>query len=414
MHKSLTRSLGLLLIYIITLTAPAAAQTAMDTLVFRTGEPRIAPEAKGELRATVDALAFMRDNEYESSLSKGYTLPGVWLAPSLSYQPLRNLKVEVGAHMLHFWGANSYPNVPYAALTSVEADDDTRAFHCVPMFRANLQLTPSVNIVLGTLYGRGQHGLAAPLYNDELNLSADPEAGVQLLVETRPVSLDVWVNWDTFIFKNDDGQETFTFGISSRFRPSRRTARAQWYIPLQILFRHTGGEINYEADDRTVKTWLNAATGAGVTVPLRTKLPVRLGGEVLAAYFGQNSGQALPFDNGVGFQAKATAQVWRFNAQAAYWWCKDFISLFGNPLYGAASVTSEGLTFDKPHMVTARVEYSQYLGKGFALGAHADLFHHFGADVHSTTEGAGRAKSANSLAFGIFLRVSPSFLIKKF
>lgn len=397
------------------MVAATAAYAQMDTLVYGARHVEIDPAAKGELRAVIDAMPFVRDNEYKSSMVKGYTLPGLWIDPSVSYQPLGNLKIELGAHLLHFWGANKYPNYNYSKLAGWNGKTTQTGFHCVPVFRAQMQLLRNLNVVVGTLYGKSNHGLVAPLYNEELDLSADPETGVQVLWNSRPLHLDAWVNWESFIFKNDKGQESFSFGLSARVRPSRAAAHAQWYIPVQLLFQHHGGEINYAAADRTVKTWLNAAAGAGVEIPLPThRLPVKLGFEATAAYFGQQSGDVLPFEKGYGMLATASAQVWRCKASLGYWRCKDFVSILGNPLYGAMSIDREGMIYNKPQMLTAHLEYAQELGKGFSWGLHADVYNQFAADAYIPEEGWSRQPSTLNFAAGIYVRVNPSFLIKKF
>lgn len=400
------------LVCVLALTLPARAQ--MDSLVYGVQRVSIDPEAKGELRATLDAMPFVRDNEFKSPLVKGYTLPGVWMDPTLSYQPLKNLKLEVGAHLLRYWGETEYPNLHYSGLATRNDGKSQHGVHCVPIFRAHMQLTPALNVVVGTLYGQAQHGLARPLYNDEQCLSGDPETGVQVLVDVPAMKLDAWVNWENFIFRNDSDQEAFTFGVSARFRPSRRTARAQWYIPLQAVFQHHGGEVNFAAEDRVIKTWMNAATGVGLDLPLRTKLPASLNFELLAAAFGQNKGEALPFDNGFGLGAKAEARVWRCKATLGYWHSHDFVSILGSPLYGSMSIDHAGLTLRPPNSLAFRLEYAQPLGKGFAWGIHADVLNQFA--THSLSPDLGRQREPNALNFaaGIYVRVSPSFLIKKF
>lgn len=410
----MTKFVRILATLFVGILLPLCLHAQTDSLVYITPSTQVLPEGKGELRGAVDAMVFMRDNEYESDLVKGYTLPGMWLAPTLSYQPLRNLKIEAGAHLLHFWGANRYPIGSYRVLPAEGDGKTTRAFHAMPVFRANMQLTQNFNIVLGTLYGKSNHGLIAPLYNEEHNLSSDPETGLQFLWNIPWMKLDAWVSWEDFIFKNDDQQESFVFGLSTRFRPSRRTARAQWYIPVQAIFRHEGGEINSEAEDRSVKTWLNAATGAGVDIPLRTRIPVKLNFEGMLAYYSQQSGTALPFENGYGLYAKASAQVWRFGISAGYWYCKDFISILGNPLYGAASTENAQTKLNEPHTVTARVEYAQQLGKGFSWAVHADVYNQIETDVFKPETGWTRGKSACNFAAGICLRINPDFLLKKF
>ena len=408
--------LSLLLIYIL-LSLPAVSQVRVDSLVFANDSTiSVTPRHKGELRATIDALAFFRDNEYNSKdVLKGYTLPGMWLMPTLSYQPLSNLRIEAGAHMLHYWGANAYPKSNYTNLAHYDAQSTTKAFHCTPVFRANLQLNNHVNVVLGTLYGKSTHQLSEPLYNSEMNISADLETGLQVLWQNTWLRFDSWVNWQDFIFKDDDTQERFTFGLSARFLPSRHAARTQWYLPLQLLMQHTGGEINTTATDRQIKTWLNAATGAGVNVPLATRLPVELGGEVIATYYSQQKGDVLPFNKGYGIMAKAQARVWHFGLTMGYWQAHQFISIFGSPLFGAMSQSTDGLTFDNPRMAFARIEFAQTLGHGFSWGIQFDYDQHWQKRIVNIKNGTqSRPSSTSDIAAGIYLRMTPSFLIKKF
>ena len=93
---------------------PATVFAQLDSLVFDVERTAIHPEQRGELRLHVAGMPFVLDNEYKSKLVKGYTLPGIWLDPTVSYQPLPNVKIALGAHMLHFWGAEKYPNFNYS------------------------------------------------------------------------------------------------------------------------------------------------------------------------------------------------------------------------------------------------------------------------------------------------------------
>ena len=207
-HHSLTHTLMFRIIFLIFsfLFFPATVFAQLDSLVFDVERTAIHPEQRGELRLHVAGMPFVLDNEYKSKLVKGYTLPGIWLDPTVSYQPLPNVKIALGAHMLHFWGAEKYPNFNYSELASWSGRNIQNGFHCVPIFRAQMQLTKNVNVVLGTLHGKSNHGLIAPLYNDELNLSGDPETGVQVIWDSPHFRLDSWVNWESFIFRKDTGQ----------------------------------------------------------------------------------------------------------------------------------------------------------------------------------------------------------------
>ena len=156
-----------------------------------------------ELRFNLRNINFFRDNEYQGNLTKGYTLPGFRLLPSVSYQPLKILNLEVGAYMLHYWGANKYPNLNYSDMPSWKGEQTQSGFHVLPFLRAQVALTPNFQIVIGSIYGSVHHGLIEPLYNPETALSGDPETGLQFLWDTRWFKFDTWVNWESFIF--DDG-----------------------------------------------------------------------------------------------------------------------------------------------------------------------------------------------------------------
>ena len=120
-----------------------------------------------ELKLRFRNLNFFRNNEYKGKLVKGYTLPGLWILPSVSYQPLKTLKIEAGAYMLRYWGENQYPNTHYSNLPGHESEDTQSAFHAVPFFRIHYAPTSNLSLVLGNIYGRNNHGLIEPLYNKE-------------------------------------------------------------------------------------------------------------------------------------------------------------------------------------------------------------------------------------------------------
>lgn len=367
-----------------------------------------------ELKLNIDNVSFICDNEYEGRQAKGYTLPGIWIQPTVSYQPLRNVKVEAGVYMLRYWGANKYPNVNYSDIAEWKGDQTQDAFHYLPVMRVQIAPTDNFNIVLGTLHGKNSHRLAEPLYNKEMGLTADPEAGVQLLWNTKPLELDAWVNWDSFIFRNDTHQESFTFGTSIRLKANRPESPFHVYFPLQMLFQHRGGEINYMATQRTVQTWLNAAAGIGADIKTGNPLLTRLGIEALAAGFNTRQGALLPFDSGYGIYAKATADLWRFRISAGYWECKDFVTILGNPLFGAMSTSPDELTYDHPRTILANIRYAQTFGNLCSWGVYVDLFNQLPTDAWSPEPGNFRDTNSMNITAGLYIRINTSVLLKRF
>ena len=182
---------------------------------------------------------------------------------------------------------------------------------------------------------------------------------------------------------------------------------------MQLLAQHRGGEIDTIATN-SVQTLTNGALGVGAVWNAGYKWLKRVNVEVDVAGYYQQKGQLWPFDKGYGVYAEASADLADFRVKAGYWRCHRFISLFGSPFYGAVSMRDEGLTFDNPSMVHVGAEYSRELAKGFSLGIDVDLYAHLPATLHGTDREGQRSGSATSFSAGIYLRVNPSFLIKKF
>lgn len=401
----------LLWIFLLFLNIPLQAQ--MDSLLFLENS-KINENDTRKLSFCLDNLNFIKNNENKGCFTKGYTLPGLWLLPRFSYQPLKNLKVEAGLYMLRFWGSEAYPNFNYSDIATWKGEDYQHGFHAIPYFRVHYAVTPHFNIVMGHIYGRNNHQLIEPLYNPEMGLTADPESGLQLLWHTRPADVDMWVNWESFIFQNDNHQESFTYGLATRFKLNAPQSKIHVYMPLQALYQHRGGEINTEATDRSVKTWLNAAAGYGMDFHLRNRYFKKLNLEADFVYFAQQKGQLIPFDKGYGLHGKLTADIYRFRIHAGYWQCHNFATIFGNPLFGAISTYDKSVQYRDPKMLYFRLEYAQPIGKGFYWGIHTDVYNNFPADAYNATDGWHREPNAISFLAGIYLRLNMNFLIKQF
>ena len=64
--------------------------------------------------------------------------------------------------------------------------------------------------------------------------------------------------------------------------------------------------------------------------------------ELDATGYYQQAGEIWPFDSGYGLYARASADIYDFRVKTSYWTCEDFISMFGSPFFGAASMIDEG------------------------------------------------------------------------
>ena len=57
-----------------------------------------------QLFVELDNLSFFKNDEFKGDALKGYTLPGFWAQLKATYYLLPNVKLEVGAHGLRYFG----------------------------------------------------------------------------------------------------------------------------------------------------------------------------------------------------------------------------------------------------------------------------------------------------------------------
>lgn len=373
----------------------------------------------GQIRAEVNALAFFQNNEFSSRMQKGYTLPGAWMNPKITYTPLPQVYIEAGAHLMFYDGANRYPNYAYQDIARWKGNQHTHGVHALPWFRAQATFhrgghtDRSLNVILGNIYGCQNHQLIRPMFNAEQNLSSDPEMGFQLLLDRRHVHLDMWMNWQSYIFNLDSHQEAFTVGINSTLKWSRPERKIQWETPVQILVQHRGGELDTTA--LGVQTLCNGSVGARMTYrpsASRKFQHIRAEANVLGSW--QQSGSLWPFDLGVAFHAGAAiALLQGLQVEAGYVGIPhQFANLFGSPFFGTISTKFPGTVVRGLHTAYASASYfytfdklasRKYRSPQYQLGAQFDLY---------SVNPSGYSNSI-PFGFGLYMRVRPSFLLNK-
>lgn len=390
---------------------PAVLRAQFEDRLYRT-DYTLCPGHAGELRIGVENLSFFQDNEYAGAVMAGYTLPGLWLQPRLSYQPLENVRLELGVHMLVYHGAYKYPNYSYRDIAAWKGDQYQHGMHALPYFRVQLQMR-RLQLVLGDLYRGGNHRLIEPLYCSELNLTADPEAGFQLLYDAPRFHLDAWVNWESFIFRQDLHREAFTVGFSTETRYNAPDAPVHFYSPVQITIQHRGGEIDAVTPSR-VSTLMNAAAGIGAVWNVRRSLLKQVFAEADAVGYYQQSGTMWPLDRGYGAYATAGVRMGdNWQVRGGYFYGKDFISLLGLPYFGTVSTKHAGGVFDYMHTGFLTADYSRSFGRVFSMGAQVSLY--YSAPGAMTLNGVRtHEEAAASYSFGIFFRTNLDFLLKRF
>jgi len=370
---------------------------------------------KGQLSVDIDNLTFFKNNEYNSTAQKGYTLPGFWLQAKAVYYPLSTIKLEAGVHSIWFWGATMYPAFAYKEIATWKGKDYAHHVHALPFFRVHLALTDRMSLILGNLYGAANHRLIEPLYNPELNLTSDPETGLQFLYHGKRLQLDLWLDWMTYIYKLDTQQEAFVTGGSAFFNVTDPASSCHVYLPMQGLALHRGGEI--EMTDGTVQTLINGALGAGVKWNRNGRVMKNFKTEYAFTGFYFPKGRTYQPEYGFGHFIKSAVQLNDFNISASYWLCNDFVPIFGNVFYSSISAKKDRMLYKNPSLLNIRADYVRSFGKGFALGVKADVYRYMSGKMYSADtrlfQPQNFGKNTN-YSLEIVFRMTPSFQLSIF
>ena len=351
---------------------------------------------------------FFKDNEYTAEKLAGYTLPGFTFEPVLRYDFDRHLSLEAGVHLLHFWGADQYPLGVHYGIVPAASDRTTSMFRVKPVMRVRLSFGPKLNFVLGSLYNNRYHHLPMPLYNRELSYASDPETGGQILMDFKHFSMDLWLDWQQFSFRNSTTQEQFMFGCSAMVKPIDVPDNCTLSIPVYFLAQHHGGEF---MQVRTpIVTNFNAATGLEFRKCFSGHFKYLQIGCLVAGYT-HSRAEGMTFQQGWGIYPSLMANAFNTTLELGFWRSGCFLPLLGSPHFGNVSTNFSGLVFDPMSVVHAQLtyEYSKIKFTSIRLEAGVYVYPPYSGDrpgYDKVIRG-----SAAGFDFGIHILFNPEFYI---
>lgn len=375
---------------------------AQDYYLAATREPALDSIQPYKLGLSWQAESFFRNNEYNSSLFTGYTLPGYRLSATFDYRvdALHGARLSVGAYSLQYWGASRYPAASAYRDIGYWSDlKSRRGIRVLPFVRAEIKPGPRSILVLGSIYGGASHRLIEPLYNPELNLTADPENGLQYRYQGDRLTTDLWIDWQSFIYKRDDHQEAFAAGMHTKWIIAGELEQKLWQmnLSLQGTAVHRGGEYNLTQND-TVHTWLNGAAGLEALWLLPTSKRNVLSASVYALGYSQRS-RHYPLDKGFGTFVDVHVSGSHLDAGASYWQARDWVAPLGLPFANGLNHKGEPL----PH------------GRSSYLKGYADLHYKWKHDLSFGLSAAVwyhplAPQSGISHYLGLYLAIKPSVI----
>ncbi|MBN1251467.1 MAG: hypothetical protein JXR51_15285 [Bacteroidales bacterium] len=313
------------------------------------------------LSLRIENSNFLKNNEYFNDIIQGYTLIGWFLNPKLTYYPVKNAKIEAGVHFLKYSGIENF----------------TQA---IPTLSFQYKAGNYTNIILGTLYGSTNHQMIEPIFRYEYYFTDNVENGLQFLFDTKIYKGDIWINWQQFIFKGDDSQEIFTFGLSNKFILNPKNETQQFYIPIQIIFVHQGGQIN-ETSEKLI-TINNSAFGIGYSFMPNLSFIDKISAEqYYVAYNDMSTTYQSPYIQGFGLYSKLDAKLKNFNFNFSWWYSNSYISKRGHPVFQSLSTVYNGFSEKQRALISSKINYEKNIVKGLDIGvgfeSYFDLYSHY-------------------------------------
>jgi len=284
---------------------------------------------KGDLRLSLNAFVFFKDNEYFNKIIDGYTLYGTHLNPQLVYYPSQNLRLEGGVFLWKDFG-----------------NPQLRAVR--PTFRATWTHGKQ-QLIFGNIRPHLHHSYIEPMFNFERVMLNPLEEGIQTVIRTNRFFLDQWVDWQRQQYRYSNYQEEVAGGLSTRYRTSRDNSRWTTTIPFQFTAIHHGGQI--DTLDRPLQTVFNGALGLETRYQLAgpTVRAVRFQGYVLGYQDYSFTRNQFPYRNGWGLYLNGTVESRILDVMVSYWQGQRFLSPLGGDFYQSASRTVSDPGFLDPH-----------------------------------------------------------------
>ena len=291
--------------------------------------------SEGDLYLNLRSINFVKNNEYSNPIIEGYTLIGYFIQPELVYRPAEKITLRLGTHLLSYSGTNKFSLIK-------------------PVFSTSWHFSENTCFTIGSLTGSDKHMMLDPHFNKERIYNAFSEDGLQLRTSTDHLFSDTWLSWENYIFKGDNEREIFMAGESFRYKTSDFAELIRFEFPLQIQFKHYGGQISDYPE--FVETYLNIATGARAIFDIEESRNGSIGLECLA-FFGSclNGNEASGIKNGYAGWYKLFYSLRGLEVETGFWKSHDFYAPDGNFIFSSVSDHIDNMVIFDRKLITGSV-----------------------------------------------------------
>lgn len=322
------------------------------------------PSDSGKLFAGVNAMGFLKNNEYTRTIIQGYTLFGFQLQPYLSLHVAKNLRLDAGAFLQKDFGNENFSTA-------------------TPVFSLKWK-SKDYSIIFGNIEGSLNHRLIEPLYDFERVLNRRLETGVQFQVIRENLFVDAWFDWQYMQYLNDPRQEQFVAGLSFQKR-MLTIGSGSIHFPFQIMARHQGGQLDLAG--LPIQTVVNSAVGVNWIQPFDGWIKqISLSGFYVYDKDITKSRQAY-MDGDGGYANGAVTTSFGLEVMASYWKAREFMSFQGGRIYPAVSVFHPETIQPEPQLLIMRFMYDRKITDQLSLTLRYEPYYDFGFDTFQYSYG---------------------------
>lgn len=262
--------------------------------------------------------SFLKNNEFFSPHTEGFTGIGFIIQPRANYQIDKRSSVELGYHFLKYSGLNSFSEA-------------------IPLFTIRSTFKPGWTVLLGAIQGGAKHKLSEPFYRIDNDYQNQIEYGIQSLFDYDWMSSDLWLHWEQFIKKDDPFPEEVYAGNTTKILLSQMKSFSI-HINSELLISHLGGQI--DADDNPDRTILNYAIGPSLSYNQSERFKMTLKylfykSSITKQVADRQSPFYIPFDAGHAHYPQLNVTVHKFIVTTGYWLSNSFVSPRGEFLFSS-------------------------------------------------------------------------------
>ena len=318
-------------------------------------DPSINKNDSTKLFLRVENTNFFKNDEYFGDLTSGITYIGTYIQPKLVYQPYSKIKIQAGIHLLKYSGLEVLSQA-------------------LPVFSFQYSPNKDLSFIMGAINGGANHRIMEPLYAFENHLINNLESGAQLLWHKSNFDLDIWVNWEEYILKTSNAQESILGGIHVNYLLLETKNKANLKLDFQTIIAHKGGE--FHSDGQTLQTIVNTATGLQYSKKTTNSKVKSFGADVYyVSYTDPSPIPQYPYLKGYAVSASVFAEAKWFYVNLGYWTGEYFISSRGSQLFMSISDKKPDFTLPRTELLTVKLAFRKQVYKDIMFEARFEPYY---------------------------------------